>query len=70
MCIRDRSNEEYKIYEESPAIWNKIYSHDFIEGMTFLENHIYEDISFTYPLLLKADKMCIRDRYYHTSKNF
>lgn len=70
--ILSMSNEEYKIYEESPAIWNKIYSHDFIKGMTFLENHIYEDISFTYPLLLKADnvlEMQERDYYYRRTPN-
>ena len=65
-------NNDYEIYNESPAIWNKIYSHDFIEGITFLENHIFEDISFTYPLLLKADimlEMQERDYYYRRTPN-
>lgn len=41
-------------FNETPAVWDKLFRHDFLEGTTFLENHIYEDVSFTYPLLLKA----------------
>lgn len=42
------------IQVESPAVWDKVFSHDLIENYYFLENHIYEDVGFTYPLLLKA----------------
>jgi len=50
---------------ETPAVWDKLFSHDFLEGFSFLENRIYEDISFTYPLLLKAKEtlQVLRDDY-------
>ena len=70
--IVSMSKNEYEIYEESPAIWNKIYNHDFIKKISFLENHIYEDISFTYPLLLKVDtvlEMQEKDYYYRRTPN-
>lgn len=58
---------EYVFYEESPAIWNKIYSHELLKDTTFLEDHIYEDIAFTYPLLLKAPNILEIDEvdYYY-----
>ncbi len=55
--IIDYNKEEYRIYETSPGVWDKIYNHDFIKDSKFLEDHIYEDIAFTYPLLLKAGKV-------------
>lgn len=40
-------------FAEAPACWNKLFSHDLI-NIKFLEGKIFEDASFTYPLLLKA----------------
>lgn len=39
---------------ETPSVCEKLFSHDFIEHERFLEGVVYEDIAFTYPLLLKA----------------
>ena len=66
------SKNEEKIYSESPAIWNKIYLHDFLGKTRFLEDHIYEDISFTYPILLKANDVLEvqkRDYFYRRTPN-
>ena len=41
-------------FRESPAVWDKIFSHDLIGNTKFLEGRIFEDSGFTYPLLLKA----------------
>lgn len=41
-------------FTESPAVWDKIFSHDLIGNTKFLEGRIFEDSGFTYPLLLKA----------------
>ncbi len=46
--------------QEAPficACWDKLFNHDFIENTFFLENHIYEDVGFTYPLLYKAQQI-------------
>ncbi len=47
---------------ESPAVWDKIFSHDLIGDTQFLENCIYEDVGFTYFLLLKAKEIIKIDR--------
>ncbi len=39
---------------ETPSVCEKLFLHDFIEHESFLEGVVYEDIAFTYPLLLKA----------------
>lgn len=53
------------LFDETPAVWDKLFSHDLIYDMNFLENHIYEDVGFTYFSLIKARESLelIRDDY-------
>lgn len=57
-------------FEEAPACWNKLFSHDLI-NIKFLEEKIFEDVSFTYPLLLKAKQAfdIKRVHYYYRRRN-
>ena len=57
-------------FEETPAVWDKLFAHDLIGDIKFLEGKIFEDAGFCYPLLLKAKETyeiirgdyCYRDR--------
>ena len=49
--------KNHAFFGESPACWDKLFSHDFIGDFTFLEDKIFEDVGFTYPLLLKAKEV-------------
>lgn len=49
------SNNSSKLFSSTPAVWDKIFKHDIIPNNPFLDGKIFEDISFTYPLLLKCD---------------
>ena len=57
-------------FNEAPACWNKLFSHDLI-NIRFLEGKIFEDVSFTYPLLLKAKETfdIKRTHYYYRRRS-
>lgn len=40
------------------ALWNKLFKRKCFEGIEFPENRIHEDLSVTYLLISKADKVC------------
>ena len=50
----DYINSPFSFFDECAACWGKLYSHDLIGNSKFLENHIFEDTGFVYPILLKA----------------
>lgn len=39
---------------QNPSCCTRLWQHDFIENETFLKGRKYEDIAFSYPLLIKA----------------
>lgn len=45
------------LYDESPAVWNKIFRRDTIENDKFLENCLWEDVAFSYSKLIEAGKI-------------
>ena len=52
------------------SCWDKLFSHDLIADETFLENRIYEDVGFTFPLIFKAKKVLeVKERDYYYRKN-
>lgn len=55
--IVDYSTKEKSVIFESPSVWDKLFKHETIEDIKFLDGRIYEDIGFTYPLLLKEKKV-------------
>ena len=50
-------------FGESPACWDKLFLHSLIENSRFLEGRIFEDVGFTYPILLKAKEAYELIRY-------
>lgn len=54
--ISDYLKHPDAFFEETPAVWDKLFLHDFIQYDCFLEGAIYEDAAFTYPILLRAQK--------------
>lgn len=55
--LKNYQQDPMQIQGESPAVWNKIYRHSFLFDAKFLENRIFEDIAFLYPLLLKSSNV-------------
>lgn len=56
-------NPEF-IYDQSPSCCNKLFKRDLIGDYRFLENCVWEDIAFVYPLLMKTDT------FLHIQENF
>lgn len=54
--IEDYLQTPASFFLETPAVWDKLFLHDFIVHERFIDGIVYEDIAFTYPLLLKAKK--------------
>jgi len=54
--ITDYLKKRDMIFIESPAVWDKLFKHDSLEEIKFLDGHIYEDIAFSYIMLLKEEK--------------
>ena len=54
-------------FGEAPSCWDKLFKHDFVADTRFLEGKVFEDIGFTFPLLLKAKKAYefLREDYYY-----
>lgn len=44
-----------KLINNSPACWNKIFRSDTLEGVSFLEGRMWEDIAFTYTMLFNSN---------------
>ncbi len=64
-------NEPF-LYSITGHCWNKIYKKSLIEGLDFPVGRIYEDVPFTYPVLVKAQNIAYLDEvlyYYRKSKN-
>jgi len=52
------------------SCWDKLFLHDFVENEIFLENRIYQDVSFIFPILLKAGKIVeVKEKDYLYRKN-
>ena len=51
------SKNPIRYFDETPAVWDKLFSHEFLSDTKFLEGYVFEDIAFTYPLLLKANNV-------------
>lgn len=52
------------------SCWDKLFNHDFILNEKFIENCIYEDVGFTFPLLFKAKKVLnVSEKDYLYRKN-
>ena len=49
-------NPEMVIYE-SPSCCNKLFKKDLINGYHFISGVMWEDVAFTYSMLIKADNM-------------
>lgn len=41
------------IFSESPSVWDKLFKHESILDIRFSDGYIYEDVGFTYLMLLK-----------------
>lgn len=54
--IEDYSQTPASFFLETPAVWDKLFLHDFIQYEKFIDGIVYEDVAFTYPLLLRAKK--------------
>lgn len=54
--IEDYLKTPKSFFMETPAVWDKLFLHDFIQYEKFIDGVVYEDVAFTYPLLLKAKK--------------
>jgi len=64
----DKTPED--ILNESPSCCNKIFKSSLIDDYRFLEDCTWEDVAFTYSLLLKADKkLTYPDKYYCYRRN-
>lgn len=55
-CVDFTIHPEY-IYDESPAVWNKIFRRDTIENYKFLEDCLWEDVAFSYSKIIEAKKV-------------
>lgn len=42
-------------FMQTPAVWDKLFKHELLENITFLDNHIYEDVGFSYLSLLLSE---------------
>lgn len=45
------------LYDESPAVWNKIFKKTFLANYEFLEGCLWEDVAFTFSKLIEAGKV-------------
>lgn len=50
-------NYKHHLLNCSPSPCNKLFQREILHDYTFLEYHIFEDRSFTFPLLLKAGEV-------------
>lgn len=41
----------------SPCVWNKVYRHSLIRGLTFPEGRVYEDLPYTHQVLRRTGKL-------------
>lgn len=54
-----------QVYWESPSCCNKIFKRELIGDYRFLEGCIWEDVAFTYSMLMKADSiLSFPDNFY------
>lgn len=51
------ADNPYQVFWESPSCCNKIFKRELIGNYRFLENTIWEDVAFTYSMLMKADSI-------------
>ncbi len=64
--IYHTSKHPEKIFWESPSCCNKIFKKDLIDKYRFLELRIWEDIAFTYSMLIKANIVLnFHDNFYN-----
>lgn len=51
----DIVNNKNEIFNESPSSCNKLFRRDFINGLNFLEDKMWEDFAFTYIAICNAN---------------
>lgn len=50
----------------SDQAWDKLYRAELFEGVSYPEGHVFEDISTTYRLVMRAGRVaCVPDALYH-----
>ena len=48
------------------AVWRRLYCKKLIQGIYFIENKVYEDVSFTMDVLLKVERLGhLHSNFYH-----
>ncbi len=68
-CLSKNKN---KLIFETPSCCNRLFKHELLKGIQFLNGKKYEDVAFTFPVLLKADKQLkINENcyFYRTNSN-
>lgn len=53
--VIDLAKNPLEVYWTSPSCCNKIIRRDFLGDYRFLENCVWEDVAFTYSLMMKSD---------------
>ena len=62
-------NKETLLYE-IPSCCHRLFKHELLENETFLEGKKYEDVAFTFPLLIKANQILrIKEKTYFYRMN-
>lgn len=51
------NNNKATLLYEIPSCCHRLFKHELLENERFLEGKKYEDVAFTFPLLLKANKI-------------
>jgi len=70
ITLTDLEKNPQEIFNCCVASWNNLISHDLLENNVFLEDHIFEDVGFTYPILMKGKKIVtLPEHYYGYRKN-
>ncbi len=68
----DYLTNDRAFFSVSASCWDKLFLHDHIGDTRFLENAIFEDLGFTYTLLLHAKEACQvnrKDYFYRQTPN-
>ncbi len=68
--VLDLTRNEKHINSLFCSCWDKLFSHELLLGEEFLENRIFEDVGFTFPISLKAKHAVeVQERDYFYRKN-
>jgi len=64
------AKNKHILWNQDPSCGPKLFRRDLIEGEKFMEGKLYEDLAFTYPVLLKSKRALLfhrADYFYRTN---